>query len=162
MDQAVTVLMDFRKQFVIGAFLAAIIGWVAYMIADNAPPYEFDGLASVIVPPKAYGGDQITVRWKIKRINRVCPGTTERILFDPNTKIIIANYDKTSAAAEESLKDGYLNRTFALPRELPAGPIAYRANICYQCNAFQAFIRPMCKTTPTLLFEVQNPTKERQ
>ena len=80
------------------------------------------------------------------------PGIAQRVLFDPKTKIILANYDPTPAATSESVRDGYLNRTFALPRALPSGQIAYRADVCYGCNLLQQFVRPLCVPTPNLIF----------
>lgn len=150
---------ELRWQLTIGLVVSSLVGWVAFMAADNTPPYEYDAERSHIVPSKANDGDQITVMWKIKKVNRVCPGANKRVLFDPQTKVILAAYDPTPAAVSDSLRDGYLNRTFLLPRSvLPPGVIGYRATICYECNPFQKIVRPLCVTTPELFFEVLPPS----
>jgi len=125
------------------------------MAADNQPPYEYDAANSYIVPSIANDGDQLTVRWKIK-VNRICPGSNSRVLFDRQTGVVLASYDPTPAAVSASIKDGYLNRTFLLPRgALPSGEIGYRATVCYQCNLLQKFVKPLCVTTPELTFRVR-------
>jgi hypothetical protein len=144
-----------RWQFIIGLFLSSLFGWIAFMAADNTSPYEYDAENSHIIPAKAADGDQITVMWKLKKINRFCPGSNNRVLFDPASKVILASYDATPTAIPSSIKHGYLNRTFQLPRStLPPGRIGYRGNICYECNLFQKLVKPLCITTPELFFEV--------
>lgn len=146
---------ELKWQVIIGTILSGLFAWVAFMVADNEPPYEYDVGKSYIVPSVAHDGDQITVIWKLNKINRVCPGSNRRILFDPKTHVILASYDPTPAAVSESITDGHLNRTFLLPRgALPSGPIGYRANVCYECNLFQRFIKPLCIATPELFFSV--------
>lgn len=147
--------MTFYIRIAVAVAFAFLAGSVAFMAFDNAPPYEYDEANSYVVPSPANDGDQITVKWKLMKVNRICPGSAQRVLFDPKTKIVLANYDKTPAATSDSVKDGYLNRTFALPRGLPSGPIAYRANVCYGCNLFQEFIKPLCVATPNLIFSVR-------
>lgn len=131
-------------------------GWVAFMAADNTPPYEYDVENSVIVPDLVKEEtQQVTVMWKIKRVNRICPGANLRQLFDPKTGVILATYDAAPAATSSSLKDGYLNRTFTLPwAVLPPGKIGYRATVSYQCNMLQKFF-PLVVTTPNLYFYVR-------
>lgn len=141
--------------FFIAAITSSIMGWFAFMAADNQPPYEYDLTASYIVPSVADEGSQITVKWKLAKINRVCPGSNQRTLFDPKTRVILASYDPTPAAIADSIKVGYLNRTFLLPSSLPSGEIGYRAKVCYECNLFQKFIRPLCVTTPELTFRIR-------
>jgi hypothetical protein len=144
-----------RWQFAIGLVASSLLGWVAFMAADNTPPYEYDTEKSYIIPARAADGDQITVVWKIKKINRICPGANKRELFDPQTKVILATYDASPAAVSGTIVQGYLNRTFKLPRSiLPPGRIGYRATICYECNLFQKLARPLCVTTPDLFFEI--------
>lgn len=141
---------------IIGIALSSILGWIAFMAADNQPPYEYDVVNSYVVPSLADDGDQITVKWKLSRINRICPGSNRRVLFDRTTGVILAVYDPTPAAISSSIKDGYLNRTFLLPRgALPSGEIGYRATVCYECNLFQKFIKPLCVTTPDLMFRIR-------
>lgn len=146
---------ELRWQMVFGAIMAGLFGWIAYMAADTTPPYEFDAANSYIVPSTAHDGDQITVKWKLSKINRVCLGSNRRVLFDPKTRVILAAYDPTPAAISESIVDGYLNRTFLLPRgALPEGQIGYRANVCYECNPLQRYFKPLCISTPELFFRV--------
>jgi hypothetical protein len=147
--------LELRWQIVIGLWLATIFGGGAFMFADNTPPYEYDAEQSYIVPSTAHDGEQITVMWKLKKINRICPGSNHRVLFDPKTRVILASYDPTPAAVSESIIDGYLNRTFLLPRgALPEGAIGYRANVCYVCNPLQRLF-PLCVTTPELFFRLE-------
>jgi hypothetical protein len=147
---------ELKWQCAIGMILAGMFAWVAFMMADNEPPYEYDAEQSYIVPSKAHDGDQITVKWKLAKVNRICPGSNRRVLFDPKTHVILASYDPTPAAVSDSIEDGYLNRTFLLPRGvLPSGKIGYRANVCYECNIFQKIIKPLCIATPNLFFQVE-------
>lgn len=139
--------------WIAGLNVACLFGWVAFMAADNLPPYEYDGANSYVIPSPARDGDQITVKWKLLKVNRVCPGSNRRILFDPRTKVILATYDPSPAAVSSSMVDGYLNRTFLLPRgALPSGEIGYRATVYYECNLFQKYIRPLVVTTPDIIF----------
>jgi hypothetical protein len=148
--------LELRWQLVIGTILCGLCAWVAFMVADTTPPYEYDIERSFIVPSRAHDGDQITVRWALAKVNRICPGSNRRVLFDPKTHVILASYDPTPAAVSESIQNGYLNRTFLLPRGvLPSGKVGYRANVCYECNLFQKFIKPLCVATPNLFFQVE-------
>lgn len=147
---------ELRWQWIIGTILCGLFAWAAFMVADTDPPYEYDVASSYIVPSKAHDGDQITVKWKLAKINRICPGSNRRILFDPKTHVILASYDPTPAAVSESIQDGYLNRTFLLPQGvLPQGKIGYRANVCYECNLFQKIFKPLCIATPNLFFIIE-------
>lgn len=136
---------------------SSLLGWIAFMAADNQPPYEYDVENSYIIPYYAKDGSQITVRWRLKNVNRICPGSNRRVLFDPITKVVIATYDPTPAALSDSVKDGYLNRTFLLPQSLPEGRTGYRATVCYECNPFQKYVRALCITTPDIFFNVVHP-----
>lgn len=138
----------------VGILISLLLGTLAYMMADNQPPYTYDLEKSYIVPARAKDGDQIAVRWRLKNINRICPGSNRRMLFDPQTKVILAAYDPTPAAVADSIKDGYLNRTFMLPKSMQSGRIGYRANVCYECNLYQKYVKPLCVMTPDLFFEI--------
>ncbi len=146
-----------KLHWIIGSIFAILFGWVAFMAADNQAPYGYDAANSYIIPAVADDdGDQITVMWKLLRVNRACPGASQRMLFDKKTGVILATYDAAPAALTSSVKDGYLNRTFLLPRgALPSGEIGYRATVCYECNHFQKFVRPLCVTTPDLTFRIR-------
>lgn len=136
--------------------ISGALGWIGFMAADNQPPYEYDVAQSYVVPSVANDGDQITVKWKLLKINRICPGSNRRVLFDKTTGVVLASYDPTPAAVSSSIADGYLNRTFLLPRgALPSGEIGYRATVCYECNLLQKFVRPLCVTTPDLTFRIR-------
>ena len=127
--------------------IAFLAGSIVFMAFDTTPPLRYDESASFVVPSPANDGDQVTVKWRLKKVNRECPGIAQRVLFDPKTKIILANYDPTPAATSES--------EFALQRALPSGQIAYRADVCYGCNLLQQFVRPLCVPTPNLTFTVR-------
>ena len=133
--------------FLTGAFVFA---WF-----DTTPPYEFDVENSYILPYRAEEGMQIRVVWKIKKLNRYCPGTNTRQLFDPVTKVKLAIYDPVEVASRYEVDNTqtYLIRTFLLPKELLPGKIGYRATQSYVCNPLQHF-RPLVVTTPDLFFEV--------
>lgn len=147
--------LNYRWHLIFGMVLMLPCAWLAYMAADNQPPYEYDALNSRVVPSPAHDGDQITVKWKLAKVNRVCPGSNRRVLFDPKTRVILASYDPTPAAISSNIEDGYLNRTFMLPRGLlPASDIGYRATVCYSCNLLQEF-RPLCVSTPELIFRIE-------
>ena len=147
-----------KVYWAVGIVVSSLLGWVAFMAADNTPPYVYDAAGSYIVPTTAEDGGQITVKWKLKQVNRMCPGASRRVLFDKVTGVILASYDPTPAAISDSIKDGYLNRTFLLPRELlQPGEVGYRATVCYECNLFQKLARPLCVTTPDLSFWIRRP-----
>lgn len=143
-----------RGHYCIGVVLMIITGTLAFMWFDTTPPYEFDAGQSYVVPNKAEEGMQIRVVWKVKKLNRFCPGTNLRTLFDPVTKVKLAIYDPVPVAARFELgEDSFLVRTFLLPKELMAGKVGYRATQIYVCNPLQ-HIWPLVVTTPDLFFEV--------
>jgi hypothetical protein len=133
--------------------LAGVGGALTYMAFDNEPPYDFVGQESFVVPPEAYGGDQITVKWKVK-FHRTCTGTMRRVLFDPNTNVVLAIYDTEPVAGSYALEAGYLNKTFRLPLVIQKGWVGYRAEVHYKCNPLQRFF-PLNVTTPDLLFKIE-------
>jgi hypothetical protein len=156
------IFVQLRWHIAIGVVVSSMLGWLAFMVADNTPPYVYDSENSFIKPAQADDGAQITVMWKIKTINRICPGASVRTLFDPKTKVILASYDPAPAAISSSISSGYLNRTFQLPRSvLPPGQIGYRATVCYECNLYQKLAKPLCITTPDLFFEVKGEFNAR-
>jgi hypothetical protein len=136
--------------------VGVVSGWIAFMAFDNTPPYEYDASQSTIIPEVVQGDSpQIAVDWKLRRINRICPGTISRQLFDPKTGVILVTYDAVPAALSSNIKDHRLTRTFALPMAaLPSGRIGYRAIMRYQCNFFQQFY-PLEIVTPNLYFYVR-------
>lgn len=127
---------------------------VVFMWFDTTPPYVFDVSQSYIVPNRAEEGMQIRVVWKVKKLNRFCPGTNTRVLFDPVTKARIAIYDPVAVASPYELDDNTeLIRTFLLPRQMETGKVGYRASQAYNCNWLQHFF-PLIVVTPDLFFEV--------
>lgn len=126
--------------------------WVAAMYLDHEPPYEWDSGRSVVSPNPAPQASRVSVEWHMK-VNRLCPGSSQRILTDAATGRTVATYDATPAALSVRMGDQTLIRTFVLPRGLPA-EVGYRSTVCFQCNALQAFF-PLCVTTPTLTFQVE-------
>lgn len=125
--------------------------WVAWMYLDIAPPYEWSAAESNISPQPARDGEMIAVSWKMK-VNRLCPGSSQRILIDAATGQTVATYDATPAALSVRTGDEKLIRTFQLPRGLPP-LVGYRSTVCFRCNPLQA-VFPLCVTTPTLTFRV--------
>lgn len=146
---------ELKWQCGIGLILAGLFAWVAFMAADNTPPYEYDIVESHVTPPVAIPGEQVTVKWKLAKVNRICNGWNRRVLFDPKTRVLLATWDPLPTALIDSISEGYLMRTFTLPKDIPSGETGYRSNVCYECNLFQKFVKPLCVATPELLFQVR-------
>jgi hypothetical protein len=145
---------SFRFLFALAVTAMVVLSVTTYMLFDNTPPYVFIPEESRIVPSQASGGDFVTVKWKV-HVNRACKGNLRRILFDPKTKVFLATYDNEAVAvAVGQLQNGYLNKTFLLPRVIQKGPIGYRAELHYRCNVLQNFF-PLNITTPDLFFEIK-------
>ncbi len=129
-----------------------VIAPLAYMIADNEPPYEFDAEQSYVVPSKTAAGHQIVVHWHIIKVNRVCPGMITRYIVDDVTKAKIS-YDAVSSARQVEFGVRELNRTFLLPFGIHPGKKWYYSEGEYACNPLQRFY-PLIVRTPRLSFEV--------
>jgi hypothetical protein len=132
--------------------MSALGAWLAVMRLDSRPPYEWDATRSVVSPDPAPQAGRVSVEWHMK-VNRVCPGSSQRVLTDASTGQTVATYDATPAALSVSVGDQTLNRTFVLPRGLPPR-VGYRSTVCFECNALQTLF-PLCVTTPTLTFNVE-------
>lgn len=132
------------------SFLA--IAPIAYMAADNEPPYEYDVGNSYVVPSHPRVEHQVTVHWALKKINRVCPGSIVRYIIDVDTRIK-TTYDATAAASSVESGDYELDRSFMLPPNVTPGLKIYRAEGFYVCNPLQHFW-PLRAVTPDLRFEV--------
>lgn len=144
----------FRTQIIVGLVLSVFTSVFAYMLFDTEPPYTYDATRSFIEPDRASGGDELTANWKVK-VNRFCPGTMQRQLFDPKTGAIISTYDAVPMAPAGFVgPDGYLRRNFMLPRAISKGRTGYRVNLCFACNPLQKQY-PICTVTPDLFFEVR-------
>lgn len=147
-----------RYVIVISTVIACLFAWLTFMVFDNTPPYVYDVANSYIKPPSSDLGRQVTVYWKIERVNRVCPGILHRQLIDLETGVIVADYDPIPTAPEGGIRDGYFPKTFLLPQEMNVSRprmIGYRTTGCYWCNPYQFWIRPLCVTTAILPFEVR-------
>jgi hypothetical protein len=149
----------FRLNVLALILVTANICFFAYAVFDRDPPYKYDIANSFVMPDPAETSDQMLVKWKLaEQPKRLCPGATRRELFDPATKIILVTYDPAPTALAASIRDGYLNITFALPKVLPYGKIGYRATVRYQCNWLQRLFPDAFAfdvTTPPLFFTVQ-------
>lgn len=145
----------FRVLFFVSCVVTVLLVPVSFWAFDNTKPYIFYSEGSYILPINATGNDQMIVSWKV-HVNRHCPGVIRRELFDPRVGgAIIAMYDaEASLDTIESVGDQQINRTFLLPRAMPAGRTAYRAKLEYWCNPLQR-LWPTRYTTPSLEFEVR-------
>ena len=135
------------------AIVSVVIAWVTFMTFDTTPPYEYDAGSSYVIPSKTQAGHQVTVHWKLSRVNRVCPGTVTRSVVDAVTKVRIT-YDPALAAQSVVPGDDELNRTFLLPSGISPGKKLYYADGSYGCNLLQRWWKPLVVRTPTLEFEI--------
>lgn len=141
-------------KFIIAVAIVAsvIIAPMVYMMADNQPPYDYDGVNSQVIPSQTPAGRQLRVHWVLKRVNRICPGSITRTIVDQKSGTRIS-YDPAPAATNVELGDTELDRTFLLPPEIPPGKKWYYADAEYACNPLQRFY-PLKLRTPRLSFEV--------
>lgn len=129
-----------------------VVAPLAYMMADNQPPYEYDASNSYIIPQQSRVDHQVVVHWQFKRVNRVCPGSVTRVIVDARSGAQ-TTFDPTAVAASVTTKSTHLDRTFTLPPNLAPGPQLYRAHVAFRCNMLQHFW-PLMVRTPDLSFEV--------
>jgi hypothetical protein len=149
----------FRVHVMLMCIATFIACSIMYGLLDNTPPYKYDVANSYVVPMNARKSDQVIVKWKLAAPpSRPCSGSNRRELFDAETNVILASYDAAPAAMIASIRDGYLNRTFRLPAEMPVGrKIGYRAYVRYNCNWVQRMFPDVFgfdTVTPTLYFTV--------
>lgn len=142
-----------KRFWIAGLNIACLFGWLAFMLADNQPPYSYIVEKSFVRPNPAHSGRQVTIHWEFK-INRLCPGAIVRTIVDARTKAKVS-YDPTPALGTVAMGDTSLERTFFLPEEMLPGPKLYRANAEYICNPLHR-IWPLKVQTPDLAFEVTN------
>lgn len=143
--------MESIGTIILGFIAAALGAWLAVMLLDGIDPYEYDTDYSKVLPNPAKMGDTVTVEWKIK-VNRICPGTTSRVLRDAKTNVVVAVYDEVPIATNIGYGDTKVIRTFPLPTGL-TGEVKYRSTLCFKCNFVQKFI-PLCMQTPELPFRI--------
>ena len=135
--------------------ILCIAVWVAWMATDNEHPYVYDPINSHMVPdPAPQEGGSETVIWSLAKVNKICPGTVQRMFRDIATGQIVSTLDTTPVSRSVHNNDSTLPRTFMLPPNLP--PLTgYSALICSECNLFQQFIKPLCYMTPEITFRVR-------
>lgn len=148
----------FRIQVIAGIVLMLVAIPVAAMVFDTQEPVRFDVSGSGLLPIEVESGEQMIVMWKLTQPPRLgCTGDIRRILFDPRTRVQLAAYDRESVRTGESYSsDGYMRKTFLLPKVLPTGWVGYRSDLCYACNPLQKLISAarICYSTPELFFKV--------
>ncbi len=129
-----------------------VITPLAYMFADNQPPYEYGMDGSYVVPQHTQSGHQLRVHWKLKKVNRICIGSITRVIVDDVTGFKIS-YDPTPATKNIDMEDGTLDRTFYLPPLISPGRKWYYSDAEFACNLLQR-LYPLRVRTPRLGFEV--------
>lgn len=130
-----------------------VIAPVSYMSFDTEPPYVYDKDGSYIVPERTHAGHQITVHWKLRRVNRICPGFITRNIVDAETGVRVM-YDPVPATQSVVQGDSELNRAFLLPSGIGPGRKLYYSEGAYGCNLLQRLWKPLQLRTPTLEFEI--------
>lgn len=141
-------------------FSLLVIVPVSYMTFDTDPPYVYEPApSSYVIPHQTQAGHQITVHWKLVRVNRVCVGLITRYIVDKHTGVRVT-YDPVPAAGALETTDTSLDRTFFLPQGIAPGPKLYFADGIYGCNLLQRYWKPLVVRTPTLEFDILSPTQE--
>ena len=134
----------------------ALGSWIGWMTLDNDPPYHWEGSPqSYISPDPGSQGGYVTANWKLTKVNRLCPATLQRFFRNHETGEMVATLDTTEASRSVKFGDQKLPRSFQLPPNLP--PVTdYSTLVCFECNAYQRLISPLCIMTPTITFHVKN------
>lgn len=141
----------FRVLLAAACLVAVAAVLVTFWVLDYQRPYDFHGDGSFIIPAEASGNDQMLVKWRVT-LHRRCPGLVRRELFDPVTGVVLATYDPQPASPAQ-LDEGFLNKTFMLPRMMQPGWVGYRSHLEYWCNPLQYWY-PIRYDTPVLYFKV--------
>lgn len=146
---------SFRARIFMAIVPTAIALVIGHFATDRHRPYDFHVRESYIIPPRGVEGQDMSVHWRVTQ-RRSCPGTVERQLVDPNTGVIVAAYNP-EPAEEGMVTDGWLHKTFKVPRDIQAGNIAYQSKLTYQCNWLQVLMPALAirYTTPRLIFTVE-------
>jgi hypothetical protein len=146
---------SFRARIFLAAFPTIIAAVIGHFATDRQPPYDFHADQSYVVPPVGREGLEMTINWRVTH-HRTCPGTIERQLVDPNTGVIVAIYDPAPADTNGG-KNGWLRKTFRVPRDIPGGNIAYQSKLTYHCNWLQALVPALAirYLTPRIIFYVE-------
>jgi len=146
---------SFRARIFLAILPTSIALVVGHFATDRQRPYDFHAEESFVIPPKGREGQEMTINWRVTH-HRTCPGTVERQLVDPNTGVIVAAYDPAPADTNGG-QDGWLRKTFRVPRDIQAGNIAYQSKLTYQCNWLQKFVPALAirYLTPRIVFTVE-------
>lgn len=149
------------KRLLILVPLLAVGAYAGFLLGDRVPPYEHD--YGTITPSNPTEGDQVTIEWTMKKINRVCPGWVQRQIYDAQG-VLACIYDTQPAirrdqlySQQESEPPSRLSRSFTLCSRAVAGPAKYRAYSCYQCNWLQEMYPSrlsICQYTPDVNFMI--------
>lgn len=148
--------MMFRAIVVVWIAVCLAMGsWIAWMTMDNASPYHWEGSpSSYMTPDPAPQGGYVTAIWKLTKVDRLCPASLQRTFRNHETGETVATLDTTEASRAVKFGDERLPRSFQLPPGLPA-VTDYSTLVCFECNAYQRLISPLCIPTPTITFRVQ-------
>jgi hypothetical protein len=134
--------------------MASLGAWLAVMVLDTAQPYVYDGAESRMIPNVVHPGQTVVADWKLVKVNRHCPGTSQRRFRHKESGNVITP-DPTPLAQSTRPGDNRLGREFNLPPHLMFGEYAYSSNICFQCNLLQHLIPTLlCVMTPEISFTV--------
>jgi hypothetical protein len=147
-----------RRNVVAAVVCLVFIAPVFWMIfLDRDQPYVHD--YGTITPTDPKPGDQLTVQWIMKKVNRVCDGWVQREIID--SQGVICVYERQPAIRRDQLsaqqKGGTpdrLMRSFPLCDRAAPGPAKYRAYTCYECNPLQKWF-PVCVRTPDINFNIR-------
>ena len=60
--------MHVYSRIAFAIMIAFLTGSIVFMAFDTTPPYEYDESASFVVPSPANDGDQVTVKWRLKKV----------------------------------------------------------------------------------------------
>lgn len=149
-----------RARILILVPLLGIGAYIGVLLGDRLPPYEHD--YGTITPANPTEGDQVTVEWTMRKVNRICPGWVQRQIYDKDGSLV-CNYDTQPAIRREQLYSQQdsatpdrLSRSFTLCSRATAGPAKYRAYTCYQCNPLQVAVPylSICQYTPDVHFMI--------
>ncbi len=146
---------SFRARIFLAIFPTTIALVVGHFATDRQHPYDFFVEESYVEPPTGSRGQEMTINWKVKE-HRVCPGIVERQLVDPKTDVLIAVYDPAPTDTRGA-EDGWLRKTFRVPKDIQAGTLAYQAKLTYHCNWLQKLMPAIAirYTIPRLTFYVE-------
>ena len=131
---------------------------LAFWVNDNEAPYVWDEGPpkgeSYIAPNPAEQQSMITANWKLIDVRRTCPATLQRLFHNGDNGRLVTSLDMTEASRSVKVGDTVVPRSFQLPPDLPWNT-DYSTIVCFACNPYQAFVTPLCVTTPKIRFNVK-------